>query len=379
MAPETLSQPLLATPKTGVLASVDAILQAARAGRPFILVDTADPDDEGDLILPAGFASTEQIAFMAREARGLIQLALDEARVAALRLDLQPVRGAPKRGDFTVSIEARTGVTTGISAADRARTIAVAIDPDNGPEDLVTPGHIFPLATHSAGVLGRARRAEAAIDITKLAGLPPAAVLCTVIGADGATARLDELQDFAERHGLLIGTLAELIAHRRRAERRVEPVIDGDFETQHGGPMRIHVFRDTLDGTEHLALVKDGQGAPPLVRMHQIDMAADILGHVEARRDYVPAALRMMADYPGPAVAVFLRDGDPAWISRRLIRRDLPYAENETLRDYGVGAEILRALGVTEMILLSSSNRKVAALEGYGLHILEQRPIPPAS
>jgi 3,4-dihydroxy 2-butanone 4-phosphate synthase/GTP cyclohydrolase II len=276
---------------------------------------------------------------------------------------------------FTVSIEAREGVTTGISAHDRARTISVAIDPARDALDIVSPGHVFPLVAKDGGSLVRAGHTEAAVDISRLAGLQPAGVICEVMNDDGTMARLPDLIAFAQLHGLKIGTIADLIAYRRRTERQVERVLETPFESIYG-EFRMLIFRNALDRTEHLALVKGRIEAdkPTLVRMHKVDIAADMLGHVDPRREYVPAALKAISDHDGAGVAVFIRDPSPSWLSERYGHE--PQDPTQTaLRDYGVGAQILLDLGVRDMILLSSSPVRLAAAEGYGLRIVDRIPL----
>lgn len=361
------------------LATIDEILDDARQGLPFILVDAPDRENEGDIVIPAQFATPKVINFMAQHARGLICLAITGARAA--QLELRPMAKTNSSGHgtaFTVSIEAREGISTGISAHDRARTIAVATDPGKGPADLVSPGHVFPLVARDGGVLIRAGHTEAAVDIARLAGLVPAGVICEVMNDDGTMARLPELITFAARHGLRIGAISDLIAHRRRSESIVTPVADAPFQTHFGAAFHLHVFRNVIDGGEHLALVK-GRIDPEhetLVRVHQVDLTADLLGWTDARRDYVPRALAALAAHDGPAVAVFVQDPDPASISRRIGGGRQDYSRTQSERDYGVGAQILRHLGVRKMALLTSSQNKLAALEGFGLILTRRLPIP---
>lgn len=360
------------------ISPIEDILEDARQGRPIILVDADDRENEGDLIIPAQFATPEVVNFMARFGRGLICLPITAERARQLRLPPMAVENGTAHGTpFTVAIEAKEGVTTGISAHDRARTISVAIDPTKGPDDLVSPGHIFPLVARDGGVLVRAGHTEASVDIARLAGLQPAGVLCEIMNDDGTMARLPQLTAFAQFHGLKIGTIADLITYRRRNERYVERVLDQPFESVHG-EFRMLVFRNVIDRSEHVALVKGRVTAdrPSLVRMHQVDFASDLLGHVDARRDYVPAALQAINAFDGPGVAVFIRDPNPAWLSERYGgQQDGARRQTEALRDYGVGAQILKDLGVRDMVLLTSSHAKLAALEGYGLRIVGRQPI----
>jgi len=364
---------------TDDISSIEAILDDARDGLPYILVDADDRENEGDIIIPAQFATPSQINFMARHARGLICLALSADRAAKLELPMMTANNQSGHGTaFTVSIEAREGVTTGISAADRAHSVAVAIDPSKGRRDIVSPGHVFPLVARDGGVLVRAGHTEAAVDISRLAGLNPAGVICEVMNDDGTMARLPELIRFGQEHGLKIGTIADLIAYRRRSERIVTRAASAPFDSVFGKDFTIHVYRNSIDGGEHIALVRGNihEGEPTLVRVHQVDLSADLLGWSLARRDYVPRALAAIAGHDGPAVAVFVQDPDPVSISARINGGRQAYHEAHAIRDYGVGAQILRDLGVQQMILLTSSNDKLTALEGFGLSVVGRRPIP---
>jgi len=355
------------------ISPIEDILEDARNGRPYILVDAEDRENEGDVIIPAQFATPDQINFMARHARGLICLAITSDRARQLRLPPMAADNRTSMGTaFTVSIEAREGVTTGISAADRARTVQVASDPTKGADDIVSPGHVFPLVARDGGVLVRTGHTEAAVDISRMAGLTPAGVICEVMNDDGSMARMPDLVAFAQLHGLKIGTIADLIAYRRRTERYVERVMDTPFDSVHGGPFRLMLYRNTIEGAEHIALVKGKveAGKPTLVRMHQVDFAADILGHVEARQDYVPQALKAISDHDGAGVTVFLRDPDLHGLAERLSGVPRPQAADRSLKNYGVGAQILLDLGVRDMIVMSSTRPNPTALEGYGLRIV---------
>ncbi len=358
------------------ISPIEDILEDARNGKPYILVDAEDRENEGDIIIPAQFATPDQINFMARHARGLICLAITGDRARQLRLPPMAAENRTSMGTaFTVSIEAREGVTTGISAADRARTVQVAVDPAKGADDIVSPGHVFPLVARDGGVLVRTGHTEAAVDISRMAGLTPAGVICEIMNDDGSMARMPDLVAFAQLHGLKIGTIADLIAYRRRTERYVERVMDTPFESIHGGPFRLMLYRNTIEGAEHIALVKGKiePGKPTLVRMHQVDFAADILGHVEARQNYVPQALEAISRHDGPGVTVFLRDPDLHGLAERLAGVEKPAAVDRSIRNYGVGAQILLDLGVRDMIVMSSTRPNPAALEGYGLRIVGWR------
>ncbi|QTN18522.1 3,4-dihydroxy-2-butanone-4-phosphate synthase [Brevundimonas sp. AJA228-03] len=358
------------------ISPIEDILEDARNGRPYILVDAEDRENEGDVIIPAQFATPDQINFMARHARGLICLAITAERAKQLRL---PPMAAENRESmttaFTVSIEAAEGVTTGISAADRARTVQVASDPTKTADDIVSPGHVFPLVARDGGVLVRTGHTEAAVDISRMAGLTPAGVICEIMNEDGTMARLPDLIEFAQLHGLKIGTIADLIAYRRRTERFVERVMDQPFESVHGGPFRLMLYRNTIEGAEHVALVHGhiDPDRPTLVRMHQVDFAADLLGHVEERQSYIPDALKTITRHDGPGVVVFLRDPTLQGLAERLAGVDRPTALDRSLRNYGVGAQILLDLGVRDMIVMSSTRPEPAAIEGYGLRIVGWR------
>ena len=358
------------------ISPIEDILEDARNGKPYILVDAEDRENEGDIIIPAQFATPDQINFMARHARGLICLAITADRARQLRLPPMAAENRTSMGTaFTVSIEAREGVTTGISAADRARTVQVASDPTKGADDIVSPGHVFPLVARDGGVLVRTGHTEAAVDISRMAGLTPAGVICEIMNDDGSMARMPDLVAFAQLHGLKIGTIADLIAYRRRTERYVERVMDTPFESIHGGPFRLTLYRNTIEGHEHIALVHGEiePGKPTLVRMHQVDFAADILGHIEARQNYVPQALQAISRHDGAGVTVFLRDPDLHGLAERLSGVEKPAAVDRSIRNYGVGAQILLDLGVRDMIVMSSTRPNPAALEGYGLRIVGWR------
>jgi 3,4-dihydroxy 2-butanone 4-phosphate synthase/GTP cyclohydrolase II len=375
MAGDGLMQPA-ANVNDSPISPIEDIIEDARNGRPYILVDAEDRENEGDVIIPAQFATPDQINFMAKHARGLICLAMTDERARQLRLPPMAAENRAGMGTaFTVSIEAREGVTTGISAADRARTIQVAVDPTRGADDIVSPGHVFPLVAREGGVLVRAGHTEAAVDISRLAGLTPSGVICEIMNDDGTMARLPDLVAFAQLHGLKIGTIADLIAYRRRTERFVERVLETPFESVHGGPFRLMLYRNMIEGAEHVALVKGRiePGKPTVVRMHQIDFAADLLGHVEARQDYVPRALKTISRQPGPGVVVFLRDPALQGLAERLAGADKPAAVDRSLKAYGVGAQILLDLGVRDMIVMSSTRPAPTALEGYGLRIVGWR------
>ena len=353
------------------------IIEDARNGRMFILVDDEDRENEGDLVIPAQFATPEQVNFMARHARGLICLAMTRQRVELLRLPLMSQsNGTRHQTAFTVSIEARDGVTTGISAHDRAHTIAVAINPESSHDEIVTPGHVFPLMAREGGTLIRAGHTEAAVDIARLAGLAPAGVICEIMNDDGTMARLPDLVTFAQHHNLKLGTIADLIGHRRRTERLVKRIQEGAIKHAIGGDWRLVVFANTVEYAEHLVLLKGDLSTPGpvMVRMHGVDLLNDVLG--DATRESLNHAMAMIAE-EGRGAVVFLREMRPTTISERV--RLLTGAERprNELRDYGIGAQILLDLGVREMVLLSNTHQHIIGLEGYGLTVVERRAIAP--
>ena len=360
------------------ISTPEEIIAEARAGRMFILSDDEDRENEGDLVIPAQFADAKAINFMATHGRGLVCLALERERVERLGLPLMSQQNGTRfQTAFTVSVEAREGVTTGISAADRARTIQVVIDPRNGPQHIVTPGHMFPLVARDGGVLARAGHTEAAVDIARMAGLIPAGVICEIMNPDGTMARMPDLLRFAAKHELKIGTVAGLIAYRRRTETIVERRLSTVLNSTHGGAFDMHIYVNTIAYAEHVALVKGdlSDGAPALVRMHALNVLEDALGdRSRGHGGELQASMRMIAE-AGRGAIVLLREAQAASLSNRLriqANGDKPSGE---LRDYGVGAQILVDLGVRDIVLLSNSQRTIVGLDGYGLRIVEQRAI----
>lgn len=357
------------------ISPTEEIIEEARNGRMFILVDHEDRENEGDLIIPGQMATPDAINFMATHGKGLICLAMTADRLDDLGLDLMSTNNLSRHETaFTVSIEAKEGVTTGISAHDRARTVAVAIDSAHGADDIATPGHVFPLRAKQGGVLVRAGHTEAAVDVSRLAGLNPSGVICEIMKEDGSMARLPDLVSFAQLHGLKIGTISDLIAWRRRNDNLVRDVVERTITSINGGEWQVKVFRDTPSDSEHLALIKGDitDGEPVLVRMHQLDPLEDIIALSEDRWQQVPNAMNLIAK-EGRGVVVLLRDMAPNLISARLDEdTDAP----KQLRQYGIGAQILASLGVTEMILLSNSpTPSVVGLDAYGLSIVGSRKI----
>ena len=369
----------------GALSSIEDVIAEAKAGRMFILVDDENRENEGDLCIPAELATPEAINFMAMHGRGLICLALMPERVRQLGIQLMPRRHESRHSTaFTVSIEARDGVTTGISAHDRARTIEVAIDPDMGAADVVTPGHVFPLVAREGGTLVRAGHTEAVVDIARLAGFNPSGVICEIMKDDGTMARLPDLITFAQYHGLKVASIADLISYRRRTESIVKRAVESDLASRFGGDWRMIVYVNKATYAEHVALVKGNitGGEPVLVRMHAINVLDDVLGETSSggAAGNVQAAMNEISA-AGCGVLVLIREPTPTALSD-MVRRRLGQAGGDgdgdddpgnELRDYGVGAQILLDLGVREMTLLTNSTRNVVGLDGYGLRVVERR------
>ena len=354
------------------ISPIEEILDEARNGHMFILVDHEDRENEGDLVIPAQWATPDAINFMATHGRGLICLSMTSARIDQLGLPLMSTYNSSRHETaFTLSIEAREGVTTGISAADRARTIQVAIDAGKGASDIATPGHVFPLRARDGGVLVRAGHTEAAVDISRLAGLNPSGVICEIMNEDGTMARLPDLVAFAQRHNLKIGTISDLISYRRRhdnlVKQREERVITSEF----GGDWTMRIYTDETQGAEHIVLIKgDITGSDPvLVRMHAMDPLLDVVGTgPKGRAGEFGDAMRLIAE-EGRGVLVLLRD-----LTMKLVVED--EVSPQTLRQYGLGAQILSSLGISDMILLTNSPKpKVVGLEAYGLTITGTRKI----
>ncbi len=368
-------------PKIENLASIPEIIEEVRNGRIIVLVDDEDRENEGDLIVAAQMATPATINFMAKFGRGLVCLALTRSRVEDLGLPLMARDNLSRHQTaFTVSIEAREGVTTGISAPDRARTIAVAIDPTRGKADIVSPGHVFPLVARDGGVLVRAGHTEAAVDLARLAGLNPAGVLCEIMKDDGTMARLPDLFGFAQTHGLKMATIADLIAYRLRNERIVERVAESPFESRFGGAFKLIVYANAVDYVEHIALVKGdlSRPGPVLVRMHALNVLDDVLGDIEGAHHGELARAMQIIGAEGRGVVVLIREPRATTVSNRVRARGQPPQPPE-LRDYGVGAQILLDLGVRDMILLSNTKRTIVGLEGYGLTVVDRRPLPAES
>ncbi|WP_293618356.1 3,4-dihydroxy-2-butanone-4-phosphate synthase [Ponticaulis sp.] len=356
------------------ISSIEEIIEDARNGKMYILVDAEDRENEGDLIIPAQFATPDAVNFMATHGRGLICLAMTHERAGILNLEPMTRNNRESMSTaFTVSIEAKEGVTTGISAQDRARTVAVAIDPTKNSDDIVSPGHVFPLVAREGGVLVRAGHTEAAVDISRMAGLYPAGVICEIMNEDGTMARLPDLVSFAQLHNLKIGTIADLIAYRRRNDRFLERRIDVPFESEHGSGFRAIVFKNTIDGAEHMALVhgKISPDEPVLTRVHRINFMNDVLGEKTGRSNLVRNSMKMIAEADEPGVIILLNTMRKDSIAEGLgAASSGPVDHSRPLREYGVGAQIMKDLGIRKIIILTTSKpSKVAGIDGYGLSL----------
>lgn len=382
-APERNSRP---APKVSI-SPIEEIIADAAAGRMFILVDAEDRENEGDLIIPAGFADADAVNFMAKHGRGLICLALAEKQANKLNLDYM-VRHNQARNQtaFTVSIEAREGISTGISAHDRAHTIAVAIADDKGPNDIVSPGHVFPLVARDGGVLVRAGHTEAAVDIARLAGVTPAGVICEIMNDDGSMARLPDLIEFASAHNMKIGTIEDLIAYRRTNDRLIYKSEEKTINSPYGGAFTCRIYRSRVDDVEHVALIKGviKSDEPVLVRMHGCNLLNDIIGLKAplSGAATIQKSMEIIAE-KGEGVIVLVRHGEANSLSSVLSESSEPLSDdqrevrnNERLVEYGTGAQILSDIGVRKIILLSDSAiPKVIGLDAFDLEIVGQKPV----
>lgn len=387
------------------ISPIQDVIEEARLGKMFILVDAEDRENEGDLVIPAQMATPDAINFMAKHGRGLICLALNTKRADDLHLTLMSQNNESRhKTAFTVSIEAREGISTGISAHDRAHTIAVAINAEKDYRDIVSPGHVFPLVARDGGVLVRAGHTEAAVDIARLAGLPPAGVICEIMNDDGTMARMPDLVPFAKEHNLKIATIADLIAYRRTYDNLVRVVEECSVESAFGGAFQLKIYQNSADLSEHIALVKgDVSGDNPiLVRVHSSNVLSDMLGiglepssskitKPNDKHSLLEQSLKIIGDH-GRGIVVLIRDVAAGAISRKLSKfanhtehqgeddvtqnASQEATKENRLVEYGIGAQILLDLGVKKMILLSNSPMpKVIGLDGYGLHIVGQKMI----
>ncbi len=368
----------------GFISPIDDVLEDFRNGRMIILVDAEDRENEGDLVVAGQMATPEAINFMAKHGRGLICLSINEQRADQLRLEYMTRNNrARNRTAFTVSIEAREGIATGISAHDRALTIATAIDPTKDHNDIVSPGHVFPLVAREGGVLVRAGHTEASVDLARLAGLYPSGVICEIMNDDGTMARMPDLVPFAQRHGLKIGTIEDLIAYRLKNDRIVDRTAKTRVDSVYGGGFDLYTYVTTVDPVEHLALVRGdlAEPGPVLVRVHAVSVAADLLGigGGDERSSLVQKSMELIAR-EGRGVIVLIRDLRPhsvsEWIGTSSPDPRAGRSEERRLVEIGIGSQILRDLGVREMILLSNQlQSRYVGLEGYGLSIVGKRRI----
>ncbi len=363
----------------GFISPTEEVIEDFRNGRMIILVDAEDRENEGDLVIPAQMATPEAINFMAKHGRGLICLSITEGRAEQLRLEYMSRKNeARHRTAFTVSIEAREGIATGISAHDRARTIATAIDPTRDHTDIVSPGHVFPLIARGGGVLVRAGHTEASVDLARMAGLYPAGVICEIMNDDGSMARMPDLVAFAQRHGLKVGTIEDLIAYRLKNDRIVKRTVTSQVDSVFGGTFDLHVYETTVEPVEHLVLVRGdlSKSDPVLVRVHAVNMPADLLGIGTdgEKGSLIQKSMELIAE-EGRGVVVLIRDLRPRSVSSWLAKQAAGVAERR-LVEIGVGSQILRDLGVSDMVLLTNSpSSRYVGLEGYGLRIVGTRKI----
>jgi 3,4-dihydroxy 2-butanone 4-phosphate synthase/GTP cyclohydrolase II len=377
-------------PTESPFATVEEAIEEIRAGRMVVVVDDADRENEGDLTIAAEFATPEAVNFMATHGRGLICLCLTAERCRELDLRQMTDRNETPYGTaFTVSIEARDGISTGISAHDRSRTIQVAIDPASGPHDVVQPGHVFPLQARPGGVLQRAGQTEAAVDLARLAGLTPAGVVCEVMKDDGTMARVSDLIPYCERHGLKLVTVADLIEYRRRTEKLVERVVSVRLPTAYGEFTAV-AFRETLSGKQHLALVRgDVVGKDDvLVRVHSECLTGDVFHSLRCDcGEQLDHALRRIAA-EGEGVLLYLaQEGRGIGLLNKLKAYELQENGRDTVeanlelgfpadaREYGIGSQILADLGLSTIRVLTNNPKKISGVEGFGLTVVAQEPI----
>jgi 3,4-dihydroxy 2-butanone 4-phosphate synthase/GTP cyclohydrolase II len=374
------------------VSKIEEVIEDIKAGKIIILVDDEDRENEGDLYMAAEKVDAEAINFMATYGRGLICLTLDGSLVDRLQLPMMVTNNTSPYGTgFTVSIEARTGVSTGISAADRARTVQVAVAKDAKPSDLVSPGHIFPLRAKDGGVLVRTGQTEGSVDLSRLAGLTPAGVICEIMNEDGTMARMNDLEIFAAKHGLKIATIADLVAYRLREDTLVKREAEARVPTEHAGEFRAVVYSNSVDKLEHLALVKGDIGSVErvLVRVHSECLTGDVFGSSRCDCGLQLHAAMQMIDQEGCGIVLYMRqEGRGIGLVNKLKAYCLQDEEGvdtveanhrlgfkSDLRDYGIGAQILRDLGVTKMAILTNNPKKIVGLEGYGIEVVARFPL----
>lgn len=374
------------------VSSIEAVIEDIKAGKMIILVDDEDRENEGDLYMAAEKVTAEGINFMATYGRGLICLTLNGKLTDKLGLPMMVSKNTSPFGTgFTVSIEARTGVSTGISAADRARTVQVAVAADAGPKDLVSPGHIFPLRAKDGGVLVRAGQTEGSVDLSRLAGLIPAGVICEVMNDDGTMARMADLEKFSERHDLKIATIADLVAYRLREDTLVKREVEARVPTEHAGEFKAIVYSNSVDHLDHLALVKGdiSKVERVLVRVHSECLTGDVFGSSRCDCGLQLNAAMKMIDQEGAGIVLYMRqEGRGIGLVNKLKAYCLQDDEGvdtveanhllgfkSDLRDYGIGAQILRDLGVKKMAILTNNPKKIVGLEGYGIEVVERLPL----
>ena len=359
-----------------LFSKIEDIIKDAKKGKMFILVDDEKRENEGDLVVPAQNINSEKINFMAKYGRGLICLALSGKRIEELNLPLMPQHNAARRKTaFTISIEAKKGISTGISAKDRAKTIQVAINKKTNSKDIATPGHIFPLRAQDGGVLVRAGHTEAAVDIATLSNLNPSGVICEIMNDDGTMARRDDLFKFSKEHKLRIGTISDLISYRRKKEKIIERTLKTKIKSLYGGEFDLIVYKNKIVPAEHIALVKGkiNPKKPVLVRVHALNFLTDNLGTSLFIDNLIKKSMQMISKKKN-GVIVIIRE-PRSWTLSQRIKSNADDKKNSQLRDYGVGAQILIDLGIKNMILISNSKKTIVGLEGYGLKITNTIPI----
>ena len=374
------------------VSSIEEVLEDIKAGKMIILVDDEDRENEGDLYMAAEAVDAEGVNFMATHGRGLICLTLTGELVDKLQLPMMvPINTSPYGTGFTISIEARTGVSTGISAADRARTIQAAIAADAKPEDLVSPGHIFPLRARDGGVLVRTGQTEGSVDLSRLAGMLPAGVICEVMKEDGTMARMPDLEIFAKKHDIKIATIADLVAYRLREDMLIKREVEARVPTSHAGEFKAIVYTNSVDNMEHIALVKGeiNPDEPILVRVHSECLTGDVFGSARCDCGLQLQAAMKMIDEKGSGIVLYMRqEGRGIGLVNKLKAYCLQDDEGvdtveanhrlgfkSDLRDYGIGAQILRDLGVNKMAILTNNPKKIVGLEGYGIEVVERLPL----